>query len=97
MGTSKQEQPYTLSIQFVISVDIILNLSLRRKATSLEEYLESNKTSELTGVQPWLLYRNVDVRAFWENRNPPPQRLRREGILTSHITEHLSEVAVRLP
>lgn len=51
-----------IPIQLTISVDVILDLSLRRKLASQEEGLESSKTSGLRGVQP-SLHRITDAWA----------------------------------
>lgn len=90
----KQTRATTLCFhnQLVISMDFILDLSLRRKAAS-HKCLESRKTSGLTGVQPWLLHR-ADCRGPGlpgVDRSSPLRRLPRKGDPTSHTPKHLSE------
>lgn len=54
-------------------VDVILDLSLRRKLASQEEGLESSKTSGLRGVQP-SLHRIADAWASGELTGVLPQK-----------------------
>lgn len=62
-----------IPIQLTISVDVIPDLSLRKKLASQEEGLESSKTSGLRGVQP-SLHRITDAWASGELTGVLPQK-----------------------